>query len=791
MQPVGATEIGRLYVAGEGLARGYFGRQEANQKAFLHLAGHITDRPKAITRVYDTGDLVRRRSNGVMEFHGRADSQIKMRGYRVEPGEIESTLLDSNMLQGVFVAAVDRVGRDTYLVAFILPNESKSMNLNDLQAHMKRTLPNYMIPRIDVVERFPFTVHGKVDGRALVEAHLKERGGTEISKAARKPEVMSKPTNVKSFEDTGTSKEAKNAEDARKAYEAAKRAFEEAKKAEEGANMAEKLKHANQIREEGMREDAKKAKHAEEPTTVALKAVDSEANGPRYTTASDKSIINWLTTLWISLLEVGSITDDNDFFELGGSSLQASAMIVQIRRRFGKRITIQDVYENPTRVELSRLLESIEHDSSHTGGNQMDLMLADTQLARTIEVSEESAPDWTSPEEGHVFLTGATGFLGVHMLRELVDLSYIKTVRCLVRAADGTSGRKRLIEALEKYSLNDHRNLHKIVVVPGDLGKPQFGLSSVTWASLIQELAAVFHFAAHVNYVEQYDRHRDANVLGTVTALKLAAAGRIKPLHYTSSAAISGPARHFAGSDTVFESDLPQTYGDWIKYDIGYTQSKWVTEHLMQDMIDKGLPIVLYRPGFMMGASSTGHGNNSDFMARLFQGCIQIGCRPFLPHQAKSLVPVDYCTSALLHISSDSSNHGRTFHLTPQLPSDDIDLEELWAWLAQYGYALQSVPYKDWLERLTQDSGLLSNPLLPLLPVLQEPVQKELTRWELWNDMAFFDTTNTREALLGCAKPVSSRFSFEDLGRHLNDWKKKGLIVETGIMAGLGLGFST
>lgn len=751
LRPVGPMTTGRLHVSGGGLARGYYAREEANRKAFLELPGLVPGSPNAITRVYDTGDLVRQRSDGTMEFCGRADSQIKMRGYRVEPGEIESALLNSCIFKGVFVAPIKREGKDTYLVAFTIPNDGSLLNMKEVQAYMKRTLPVYMIPRIEVVDEFPFTVHGKVDSRALVGAYINKLSGTEQIESAQSSHSAQETTKV---------------EDARNAVEQARRAYEEAMRAEENLRT-EKSQQVTQLEQ---------PTQPQEPTQTQA-PTQPKSTTPLSTLTPNESTVSWVTGLWESLLDDTELEDDSDFFEAGGSSLQAAAVIVQVRQRFGKKITIKDISDNSTLTNFSRLLDSITHDRGAEQGRQMDLMLADTKLTSNIEVLDKNIPDWTSPEEGHVFLTGATGFLGIHMIRELVDQSYIKTVRCLVRADNEVSGKARLVNELQKYGLNDRSNMQKIVVVPGDLGKPQFGLSSTKWATLAQETSAVFHFAAHVNYVEQYEKHRDSNVLGTVTAIELSVAGRTKSLHYTSTAAISGPVRHFAGYDLVKEVDQPQKFGDWIKYDIGYTQSKWVTEHLMQDMISKGLPLVLYRPGFMMGATATGNGNNSDFMARLFQGCIQIGCRPYLPNQAKSMIPVDYCTTAIRHISSNAKNFGQTFHLTPQLPSDDIDLEELWGWLSLYGYTLETVSYKDWLERLTGGSSLLSNPLLPLLPALQEPVQKDLTRWELWNNMAFFDTTHTQEALADCAETVSSRFSIEQLGRHIDNWTAHGLLV--------------
>jgi hypothetical protein len=139
------------------------------------------------------------------------------------------------------------------------------------------------------------------------------------------------------------------------------------------------------------------------------------------------------------------------------------------------------------------------------------------------------------------------------------------------------------------------------------------------------------------------------------------------------------------------------------------------------------------------------------------------------------MVPVDIITTAMLHIASNPKNFGRTFHLVPQTPEEDVDVETSWKLLEQCGYKLEALEYNDWLEMLSQDQNLLANPLLPMLPVLQEPVRKHLTRWELYENMANYDVTNTRDALADYGK-LKSGIDLDDLRRHVKDWVAKGLV---------------
>ncbi|MCG7410807.1 amino acid adenylation domain-containing protein [Paenibacillus sp. ACRRX] len=154
--PVGVA--GELYIGGIGLADGYFADQEKSRSSFIQHP--------SLGRIYRTGDYGRLLQEGYIEFLGRKDHQIKIRGYRVELGEISSVLLQHNLISQAVVLDREDSQRKKYLCAYIVASEL--MDLTDLREYMKKNLPDYMVPQYVVqLEEIPLTPNGKINRNEL------------------------------------------------------------------------------------------------------------------------------------------------------------------------------------------------------------------------------------------------------------------------------------------------------------------------------------------------------------------------------------------------------------------------------------------------------------------------------------------------------------------------------------------------------------------------------------------------------------------------------------------------
>ncbi|MFJ4188504.1 type I polyketide synthase [Kitasatospora sp. NPDC089509] len=409
-------------------------------------------------------------------------------------------------------------------------------------------------------------------------------------------------------------------------------------------------------------------------------------------------------------LDAGGVGAEDAFPALGFDSLGA----VQLRNRLdaltGLRLAAGAVFAHPTPAELAdHLLETLAAAGALSAVGTHSApdgdFAADIRLDDDIRPAAEVVPVAVEPQE--VLLTGATGFLGAFLLRDLMR-STKATVHCLVRAADRAAATERLRERLRWYRVWEEIDLDRLAVVVGDLGQPRLGLSELEFDRLARIVDVVHHAGAAVNWLRSYTELRATNVAGTREVLRLAARHRTVPVHHVSSTGVFTPATAGEGPRTVTAPTGPP---EALAH--GYAQSKWVAEQVVGIARERGLPVTVYRPDVICGDQRHGACQTRDFVWLSLKGLVQSGAVPAgLAGEglgAVHMTPVDYVSAAITTLAGQRESAGGTFHL--QNTGTD-GYGELIGYLRELGYPLPEVTGEEWRRTVLADPG---NALTPLL----------------------------------------------------------------------------
>jgi 5-hydroxydodecatetraenal polyketide synthase CpkC len=373
---------------------------------------------------------------------------------------------------------------------------------------------------------------------------------------------------------------------------------------------------------------------------------------------------------------------DRPLPELGFDSLTS----VQLRNRLSaaveRPLPATLVFDHPTAQRLAGFL---------AGQFVADGPDYDVRLAEDIRACELS-----TVEPKQVLLTGATGFVGAFLLRDLLRRTDAD-VHCLVR---GSQPEERLRDTLRWFRLADEVDMERVHVVAGDLAKPHLGLAAAAFDELARQIDAVYHAGASVHWLKPYESLRDANVGGTEEVLRLAASQRTVPVHVVSTVGVfAGRAEH-GGPLRV---DDPTGPPDALPS--GYLRTKWVAEHLAGQARARGIPVSLYRVDVVSGDQETGACQTRDFVWLSLKGLIEAGAVPKDLTAPIRLLPVDYVSAAIVELSKKDS-YG-TYHL--HNPSH-LDIAVFLDRLRAAGYDFDEIGWDSWRTRIGA-----GNAMAPLL----------------------------------------------------------------------------
>ncbi|MDO8844058.1 non-ribosomal peptide synthetase [Methylicorpusculum sp.] len=439
----------------------------------------------------------------------------------------------------------------------------------------------------------------------------------------------------------------------------------------------------------------------------ALPAPDSSHLSTTRYIAPRNQVEQTLAGLWSGVLGIERIGIHDDFFALGGHSILATQLLFRIRESFSCNLPLLDLFQASTIASQARLLVA-DNVNEYSNEDSIDWK-AESTLDESVCPASQYRPEFALKS---VFLTGSTGFLGVFLLKELLQQTRMN-IYCLVRAATPAQGFEKIERSLDNYGLWDSDYVSRIYPVCGDLSKPRLGIQTSQWQKLAGEIDAIYHNGALVNFVYPYATLKPANVSGTQEVLRLACTAKVKPVHYISSVSVFEDDSNF-DLGIVMEDNFPEDGTGLVG---GYAQSKWVAEKMVRIAGSRGLPVSIYRPSIITGDSRSGVWNTGDYLSNVIGACLLLGKAP-MQESLFNTVPVDYVSRTLVFLSGQPQAIGNTYHLTnPGLLSSN----QLIDWACAAGLPLERVDFNDWLTGLRDLVGNSSDhPFFSLLPMLDQ-----------------------------------------------------------------------
>ncbi len=462
------------------------------------------------------------------------------------------------------------------------------------------------------------------------------------------------------------------------------------------------------------------------------------------------------------VLNIDHYNIHDSFLELGGDSLTGFELLTKIEQKFGIKLDLRELLLDASVSGISDYIHRILNGGK-THSTHVDL------------IAECHLPDEIRPEQDYkvtadtcrrIFLTGATGFLGSNLIRSFIETYPHDGLKiyCHVRAADEETGMLRIKEKMQHFRCWKPEYELFIHPVPGDLTRPLLGMEPELYEKLSEEVDAVFHNGALLNFVYPYQYLKRTNVTGTAEALRFACKNKAKYFHYVSSYSVFDTP-DFIGKKILEEDPLNNGEG----FSLAYSETKWVSEHLVSSAAKRGLKTIIYRPGDITGGEN-GIWNLEDMVSRLIVGCIQLQCVPPASYQMQ-MTPVDYISDAMANISRQELAVGRHFNLINPKP---LSLRQLVNSIRRKGYRVHYVPYGLWKKRLhaCKDTNVLS-----ILECLFEPGTSNnpgiLRHFTGKNSV--YDTSNAKALLKNTnitCPPVDDRF----IHLYLNYFHKCGYI---------------
>ena len=578
MNLVPSGAVGELVIGGEGVGRGYVNLPEKTAAVFVELEGQ---------RAYRTGDLARFLFDGEIEFFGRLDNQVKLRGFRVELDEIENNINDFPGINTSKVV-VRNNGSEDYLVGFF--TAECDVDTGELKEHLKDKLTYYMVPSVLMqLDEMPLTVNGKIDKKKLPEVEF-----------SRTREIV------------------------------------------EPENDTEKL----------------------------------------------------ICEIFAEILGLEKVGATESFFEIGGTSLTVTSAVIRLNDA-GIAVVYKNIFDYPSAREICAYLEG-----DKKGSTDKFACIADYDYRSINKVLERNTGDYIDETEkkelGNIILTGASGFLGMHILQQYLD-NYDGTLYCLLRKGSAKNVEERMKSMLVYYfggKLIDKFE-NRVVCIEGDITDPE-KLSQLEFV----DADTIINCAALVKHFVNDDSLDRINVNGVKNLIEfcLKTGKRLIQISTTSV----GGAMSVGTDKKIKENDL--YFGQ--KIDNDYVRTKFLAERaVLEARAERGLDGQIIRVGNLMSRISDGE-FQINFITNSFMRSLkvykQLGAFPMHSmYDAAEFSPIDSTAAAILSLAASKNR----FSVFEAYNNHIIFMADVIKAMKNYGFDIDIVSDEEFAGILKKASG--------------------------------------------------------------------------------------
>lgn len=470
-----------------------------------------------------------------------------------------------------------------------------------------------------------------------------------------------------------------------------------------------------------------------------------------------------VAAVWRELLALNAIGADDNFFDIGGHSLLAARLAETIGQRLGVKTYVRDIYEFPTVAALTRALAQRSGQAQPELDSEPVLALQeDAKLPPDVQINPHYEPQQLTQPRA-ILLTGASGFVGSHLLADLLATRQAD-IYCLVRGDSAEHAGQRLDAVLQKHHIAlSAEQRSRVYIVPGNLAEPRFALPDEQYQQLCRQVDIIYHSASAVNFIQPYSYMKRDNVQGLNEIIRFAAHLRTKPLMLLSTISVYSWGHLHTGKRVMLESDDIDQNLPAVLSDLGYVRSKWVMEKIADLAAQQGLPLMTFRLGYATSHSRSGVSADYQWWGQLVQTCLSSGTVPDLRDLREGLTTVDYMTRAIAHISGNPQALGLKFNLIHE-DSNNLTLQQFFRRLEDYfGYRFRQMPYHDWLAQWQHDENA---PLYPLLSLFRDNMSHGQAAVQLYQDTYQWDCSNVKRFLAGSGIE-EPRFTRQELENYL------------------------